>query len=229
MTLAAGHSVILTDRFHRHAATPASVPPNRSPAAEDMVSADHLAAAVAVMAEASAVALTDSSGWPRRLSSPPSTEEQEGAIYCAGDGGVTSGTKHLLSSKFFSSSVVEKQKACGPPENSHSLQLAESGHPLSVLSPAAAEAAFAFGVALAREEFYSQSSSARTILNQTVSSNSSSRQRSSKPSGSQSTAPATVHGSDKGAWRKGPSNQRHAPTGDIGWIQSATSSEAGQL
>ena len=227
MTLAAGHSVILTDRFHRHAATSGSVPQSCSPGVEDVVSADHLAAAVAVMAEASSVAPTDGSGWPRRISSRPSTEpeEQEGAIYCNGGGGIASGTKHLLSTNFFGSPVIEKKMARHLPVDGSTdtpLQLAGFGHPLSVLSPAAAEAAFVFGVALAREEeLQSQSSSAARALwqsmNQEVASNPSSWQRSSKPMEGLS----TVIGSHRVGWRNVPSPRRLSPSGEIGWMQSA--------
>jgi hypothetical protein len=237
MALAAGHSVILTDRFQRNA-TPASAPRSHSPVPEDMVSVDHLAAAVAVMAEASAVALTDGSGWPRRLSSPPEPgpDEQVGAIYCDGGGGVANGTKHLLSSGFFSSSGIDKKKAAEPLVDSGTdtpLQLAEPGHPLSVLSPAAAEAAFAFGVALAREEeLRSQSTAARALwqsMNQAVASNPSSWQRSNKRSSSRGLPISTVRSGIRDDWGKDPSPQRISQTGEIGWIQSAISSESDQL
>jgi hypothetical protein len=231
MALAAGHSVILTDRFQRHAATPASVP--RSPAAEDKADVDHLSAAVAVMAEASAVSLTAGSGWPRRISSPPSTKEQNGAIYCGGGIGAGSGANHLISSKFFSSPVVEK-RATEPPVDrcpDNLLLPAEScpSHPLSILSPAAAEAAFAFGVALAREEGLQWQSSSdrkdRQSMNQAAAIDKSSSQSSGKPLGDL----RAVSSSRRGGRRRVPSPQDMSPTGEIGWMQSAISSGTNQM
>ncbi len=233
MALAAGHSVILTESKHRtqrHAATPA---PNASfpvlPVAEEKAEVDHLAAAVAVMAEATSMAPSSMYGSSRRTSSLPSTEEHKGAIYCGGGGGVASGTKHLLSSGFFSSTVINKEKVNESLLDSYPgtrVQTPESGHPLSILSPAAAEAAFAFGVALAREEkLHLQGSSARTLWqsnDQAVSDESSLWQSSSNHMMGQSAFGQRVVGgdSDKGSWGTVGTRIEPSPTGEIGWMQS---------
>ena len=242
MALAAGHSVILTEpkhRTHRHAATP---PPNARfpvlPVAEEKAEVDHLAAAVAVMAEATSTAPTGMFGSRRRTSSPPIAEEHKGAIYCAGGGGVTSGTKHLLSesSGFFSNTVINQEKV----NESHldsdprkKVQTTESGHPLSILSPAAAEAAFVFGVALAREEqLHLQSSSARTLwqsMDRAVSSESSLWPSSSNHMKGQSEVGAERGAQrvvgvdlDKGSWGAVDTRIMVEPssTDEIGWMQS---------